>query len=199
MFKTFKSIVFQIFENDIIGSSAKESGSLRELIFPNEYKKGLPPQSFNIKIGNVLEKSVNCFVHDCLSISKVEVDKNDIKKEIGYSVQIDTIFEINGIVYYFEDKSNLNLDTEKSKVTFEKVNKILSYLRKRYKNVKGGILSFRFSTSFDVFSVKEPLKSSGFLYGYSDFFNILNINVSKKDWEDFMMEIGEFYINETNC
>ena len=103
------------------------------------------------------------------------------------------MFRLNDNIYYFEIKTNINLDTEKSKSTYNKILDIgekLQYIFPR-NEIKYSLLNLRFPTRFEVppTLIKEPLKSFDGFYGYADFFNLFDINIIEQQWIDLCKEI----------
>ena len=85
-------------------------------------------QSDNIKVGNGLEKLL-------IDIVKKNIELKDIKKKnIKGIKERDNIFmdEKKKKIIYAELKSNLNLDTEKSKDTVKKCEEIEKEIKKEY-------------------------------------------------------------------
>lgn len=180
-FNTFKEIVLEDVEKNIIKAQKKkkEDGSFGELLF-----KSFSLQSVNIKMGHVIERSWKKFV------SSVEGASIDSVNMIEGS-QVDILFDYNGTKYYFESKNNLNIDTEKTIATKNKVEKIKDFLLKENNNVVAKILMNRYSSNETAKFYKSPITKND-IYGYSQFFNIFGIEVTKEDWEDFFLEVGTY-------
>ena len=189
----FKKELIAEVDNTIINCSKKlkdENGSFCELLkFPN-----LSKQSVSIKMGNVLEKIYNKFLNSFDGVENLK----PVNKNIS-SHQIDLLFKKEDTIYYFESKLNLNLDTEKSKATINKVKTIESYLTKKYPNNKivAKLLSSRFDKSENVKFIKEKYIKKSDVFGYSDFFKLFDIMIRIKEWEDLFSEIGERIVEAT--
>jgi hypothetical protein len=181
-FNKFKEIIYEEVNNRIIIPSfeEKENGSFSELMFNK-----LSTQSVNIKMGNVLEESWKKF------ISLSEGVQLENKRKIEDS-QIDILFWFDN-VYYFECKNNINLDTEKSIATFNKIKKIEKFLKKDNDNVISKVLVNRYNTTANMKFYKTPLTKED-LYGYNDVFNIFGINVLKEEWESFFKDVGNYIL-----
>lgn len=183
-----ETIIEDINKNIILGASKKKStGSFGELLWGKT-----SVQSINIKMGNVLERSWNVFLDNITDVIKID-------KGMEYGSQIDVMFSYKDTVFYFESKNNVNLDTEKTIATKEKIVRIEYLLEKDYpdKIIISKVLSNRNSRTEMVNFYKKPFTQNDF-YGYSDFFDIFSIDVSKKDWETFFFEQGKRILEETN-
>lgn len=180
-FDTFKEIVYKDVQENIIKSQRKkkEDGSFGELLF-----KSFSLQSVNIKMGHVLERSWKKFVS---SIEGVFVENLNMIE----GSQVDILFDYNETKYYFESKNNLNIDTEKTIATKNKVEKIKDFLSKENDSVVAKILMNRYSSNETAKFYKHPIAKND-IYGYSQFFDIFGIVVTKEDWEDFFLEVGTY-------
>lgn len=180
-FENFKEILLKDVKDNIINSQTakKEAGSFGELLFSS-----FSMQSINIKMGHVLERSWKNFVS---SIEDASIDKTNMIE----GSQVDILFDFNGTKYYFESKNNLNIDTEKTIATKNKVFKIEEYLSKENSKVVAKILMNRYSSNETAKHYKTPITKND-IYGYSQFFDIFGIVVSKKDWEEFFLEVGTY-------
>ena len=85
-------------------------------------------QSDCIKLGNGLEKIFYDIVLQYTKLKDIKPKNKKGKKEK------DHLFcdETNKIIYYAEFKSNINLDTEKSKSTYQKCLNIVIELKEKY-------------------------------------------------------------------
>ena len=189
MFNEFKENFLNKVSN--INYKRKETGSLSELVFPSS------PNSFLIKIGGILE---NCFNEYAESRTERNL-KNYIKQHIynffGKNRDLDIIFEFNGKIYYFEVKSNLNLDTEKSKATADKVNEIGHFLEEFFpeKEIVYGVLSGRYGRRNEInHNIKDKLGEAS-IYGYKDFFELFGVSVSSEEWKEMFKEVHKYYKN----
>lgn len=90
-------------------------------------------QSQSIKLGIIMEKVLTDLILESNSNLKSIKPKNESGKKEKDHLFMD---ENNKIIYYSEIKSNLNLDTEKSKETSNKCIDIYNTLIKKYKNYK---------------------------------------------------------------
>lgn len=134
-------------------------------------------QSDCIKLGNGLEKIFYDIVLTYTKLKDIKPKNKKGKKEK------DHLFcdETNKIIYYAEFKSNINLDTEKSKSTYEKCLNIVRELEKKYPNytIEWGLIGCRYINNITI-PTKLKNKYNRIeknLYGINDYLNLLNINI----------------------
>jgi len=142
-------------------------------------------QSDSIKLGIAMEKLlVDIIINKNSNLENIKLH-NNIK---GISEK-DHLFknELKKEIYYAEIKSNLNLDTEKSKATSVKCLKILDELKAEYKdyNVKMYLVGIRYISKTQISKVinnKYTIIKNN-LVGINEYFNELNIdyNFSNED------------------
>jgi hypothetical protein len=162
----------------------KKSGSFSELLFSDMINY----QSINIKMGNVLERTWKKYINTCDGATLLDINKIE-----GY--QIDLLFEYNNVVYYFEIKNNTNLDTEKTKAVFNKINKMKDILTEKYnKRVECFVLSNRYDTHDNINHIKAPL-TKDMIFGYNDLLTLFGDNIEKQEWKIMMKEIGSLIID----
>ena len=151
-------------------------------------------QSDCIKLGTALEKV----------FSEIIMDKNrnlvniKPKNKKGFKEK-DHLFkdDENKIIYYAELKSNLNLDTEKSKSTIEKCKTIIEDLKKKYNDyeIKWCLIGLRYINFNEIPKVinkkYEEIKNN--LFGINDYFNLLKIdkNFNNKNYKKFLNETAK--------
>ncbi len=139
-------------------------------------------QSQNIKFGKVFEQ----FIKNVVNVVKGEViDIHFIDMPNGKVKDVDILFELNDVVYYFEVKCNLNLDSEKSKVTDQKIIKITNQLSKKYDNIVSGCLT----CWFDGVGVINKLETK--VYFMRDFLKIVGLTVSEEEYYNIFKELGK--------
>lgn len=161
----------------------KESGSLIELL-------RLPrTQSLMSKLGFALERALLKFVGKVPGVKDLRT-RDDVRL---YGHQLDVLFRYNTVVYYFEVKANLNLDTEKSKSVKKKLHDVGKRLRTRYPSnrVVCAVLSGRYARRGDVTHLKSPLTTRD-VHGYADFFDLFRTAVSPRRWEGLFRRIGAY-------
>ncbi len=189
----FKKILLTEENIDYLKDEKIESWNIKKLL-------GIKlSQSQSIKFGFVFQDLVKKLI---ISAGGVIIDKkfidiyntgNSGKKNKGLK-DVDILFSMNNIIYYFEMKTNLNLDSEKSKSTDIKVADITNWVIANYPDniVKAGVLSCWFK--------KEPnleVKVKNVFY-MEDLFGSLNINITREEYYSVMAEYGKCILERTS-
>lgn len=151
-------------------------------------------QSDCIKLGIGMEK----FLVDLILVYSHDL-KNIKEKNIKGFKEKDHLFidEKNKIIYYSELKSNINLDTEKSKTTSNKCLEIVKQLEETYKNyqIKWCLLGLRYLDYNEIPKVIRGkytnIKEN--LYGINQYLNILSISISftKEEYKKLLNKISD--------
>jgi hypothetical protein len=170
-------------------STKTEYGSTTHFL----YGKKKSSQSVVIKFGNGFETLLNEFSTEM----GVSSHFDEIKK-IG-DHQVDSLRLINGCLEYEEQKNNVNLDSEKSRVTIEKINYITDQLVKKYPQYK--VRGCMFHTM--VWEKKDSKKLELHYKKYTkngihvktmkEYFESLNIPVTKEQYEDLTNEVRSIF------
>lgn len=148
-------------------------------------------QSDCIKLGYAIEKIFYDIVREKTNLI-------DIKKKNKKGVkEKDHLFmdNIKKIIYYIEFKSNLNLDTEKSKSTYEKCVEISKELKNQYKDyeINWCLLGCRYVNKEEIprkIKIKyKPILNN--LFGINEYLEMLNvsINLTKKSYRELLNNI----------
>jgi len=189
----FKKILLTEENIDYLKDEKIESWNIKKLL-------GIKlSQSQSIKFGFVFQDLVKKLI---ISAGGVIIDKkfidiyntgNSGKKNKGLK-DVDILFSMNNIIYYFEMKTNLNLDSEKSKSTDIKVADITNWVIANYPDniVKAGVLSCWFK--------KEPnleVKVKNVFY-MEDLFGSLNIDITREEYYSVMAEYGKSILERTS-
>lgn len=146
-------------------------------------------QSDCIKLGNGFEKLLLDIIIKHTNLKNIKPKNKKGEKERDHLF----IDDINKIIYYAELKANLNLDTEKSKSTYQKCLLIEEELKKEYSDytIKWCLLGYRYFSQKDmkkiIISKYENIKNN--LYGINEYFEMLNIPFK------FTNETYKIYIN----
>lgn len=186
-FKNFEDRILKTIQNKRKTKCKKNSGSLIELL-----PKLASSQSIMIKIGNIFEEVINDYIKDVIKKnSQFSFLRFKCKK------QIDLVFKKNKTIYYFEIKSNINLDTEKTIKTKDKLEEIEELLSVKYPKhiINCKILNLRFTQKeleIDA-KFKKPLDIND-LIGYDSFFKLLEIKVSSSTWKNMFYKIQKIII-----
>jgi hypothetical protein len=104
---------------------------------------------------------------------------------------LDLVYTIGCCVYYFELKTNLNLDSEKNKATYDKINLVTEELKKIYpdKKVYGNLLSTWFSRN-DV--TKSNKINITFM---EELFELIGVKISSQEYYNLMKIFGSKLIS----
>ena len=132
-------------------------------------------QSQNIKLGNVME---NLF-HDTVSTHGDGFEPIETGIVEGQSQKDQCFINHNKkIVAYHEQKSNLQLDTEKRPATTSKVKKVKEELTQKFPGytVVGGVFAARYLSSSEPLAASIIKTYAGVqVYGVNEFLGVFNI------------------------
>ena len=149
-------------------------------------------QSESIRLGIAIE----CYLRDFIG-NKTGL-KNINKKNCKGQKQKDILFiDYNQkIIYYSEIKTNLNLDTEKSKSTYIKCQDIVKELEYEYKDfqIKWCLLGARYKDCNEISEKvkKKYIEIKDNLFGINEFFQMFDIDlvVSNKEYKELLNHIA---------
>jgi len=152
------------------------------------------PQSLNIKFGRAFEKWFHQAV--ILGNNDYEMMKCGVWREI--QKDLDLIFRDNQnkVIYYRELKCNIDLDTEKIVSTYEKVLYIQDHLRVKFPEYRIDVAILAWATyDKEEITAQSKIKKCS-RHGVpvedpSSFFDLININISKKEYYDYFRHIGK--------
>jgi hypothetical protein len=148
-------------------------------------------QSQSIKFGKVFEGFIKDIVKtqggELINEEYVDVYEIGTKTNKGKK-DLDICFIKGDTIYYFESKMNLNLDSEKSKVTDEKISQITNYLVKQNKgmNVVSGLI-----TSWYEREEGMSIKTKTNLFFMKDFLQIVGVDMGKNEYYEMMSDFGK--------
>lgn len=179
---------------EIIEANSKDTGGLGDLVFDKE--KVFPKQAMSIRIGHIMEISINEFLSDVFTPYAEELDES-IKSIAGYNIQRDVSVRKGNTVVVAEVKYNYNLDTEKSRAMADKMD-LLNIACKDSLKEKGltpiiCMVSLRYPNVNDVHKLKPALEGvrTQYMVGYSQFFNFFDIKVTKAMWDNLHAKFGK--------
>lgn len=145
-------------------------------------------QSDKIKLGTGMEQILRDFIINYnKDLENIRIEKKLKKGE----KEKDHIFkdEKNKIIHYAELKSNLNLDTEKSKSTSEKCLLIEKELKEKYigYTIKMYLVNLRYLVKKDIpkLILNKYSNIPENICGVNEYLNNLNINLNFKDDNDY--------------
>jgi len=158
-------------------------------------------QSQSIRFGKKFEKIVGDLIllakdteleeKTILDIYELN-DKNSIKTKGKKNV--DMIFKKNNKRYYFELKTNMNLDSEKSKITDEKIKQVTNYFEKKYnEKIISGCLTCWYGPEKKIVN---KLKTD--IYYMKDLFEILDFKITKEEYYTTFKKLGQKIIKMEN-
>ena len=145
-------------------------------------------QSDKIKLGTGMEKILSDFIVNCNE--DLKIIKNEKKNKKG-DKEKDHIFkdEKNKIIHYAELKSNLNLDTEKSKSTSQKCLLIEKELKEKYigYTIKMYLVNLRYLVKKDIpeLILNKYQNIPENICGLNEYLSNLGINYNFKDENEY--------------
>lgn len=155
-------------------------------------------QSQSIRFGHVFED----ILKDSLTYNNIEVldtrflyleTKGDSKRK---KTEADLLFRFNKTLYYFESKTNLNLDSEKCVATDKKINDITNHLISHMKEFKCDNIISGCITCWYEADIKLHNKLKTKIFFMKDFFELIHYNVTEREYNNTMLKLGE-KINES--
>ena len=178
-----------IYIKNVISNPNKDKNSLSYLV------TACKSQSDCIKFGNAVESIFRDLV---IHLSTFNL-KNCKPKNIQGKKERDHLFcdHNKKIIYYAELKSNINLDTEKSKATSKKCLEIVEELKKEYKNyeIRWCLFACRHLLYEDIPSVikRKYTSISDNVYGVNQFMSMMGINYvfSEENYIKFLNYMGD--------
>ena len=150
-------------------------------------------QSDCIKLG------IGCEKLFCDIILKNTSCTNIKRKNKKGQKETDHLFcdEENKVIYYAELKANINLDTEKSKSTYQKCLQIESELKEEYPGyeIKWCLLAFRFIDYEKIPQLiqKKYIEIKDNLFGINQYLKLLNIDLefSEETYSSLLNQIAD--------
>lgn len=183
----------EITDNILSETTMSEPGGLPFLLLGS-----VPSQhSIWIKLGRNFEEWFKVVAEDC---GMILLQDGVVKNVIGdKSKDIDFIFkcEEDETIYYYEDKSNLELDTEKLPATISKVKSIHKYLEKTYPGytIKSSIFHWSIWNKDELpnkynTKIKECMENGVDVSWPEDLFKILNTKITEEEYNSMFKEMG---------
>lgn len=179
---------FLINEDNIKLMNVKKNNNFNVKKLLNNYNLD---QSQVIRFGKIFENFIKNLIksknYKLINEELIDINGNGLNKNKGKK-ELDICFIKNDNIFYFESKLNLNLDSEKSKATDDKISKINDYLINENKN-------------FSVFSMlitcwweKEEgmlIKTKTKIFFMKDFLELLDIKSTKEEYYKMMSDFGK--------
>ena len=148
-------------------------------------------QSQSIKFGNIFQTIIKDIVKskggEVLTQKFADVyGVGETKLNKGHK-DIDIWFLLDGKMYYFEAKTNLDLDSEKSKATDTKVEDITQWMKNNYVDyeIYSGVLSCWWDKEPGL-----PVKVKNVVF-MKEFFEIIGVDISSEEYYHIMKEFGQ--------
>lgn len=185
-----RQMAISIFKSDI---TITECGSVIYLL----YGPVKSTQSLNIKFGNEIEDLLNEFSKLCGL--NIPYKRNHM---IGQH-QIDTLIVENEYIEYREQKSNTKLDTEKIAITINKIINVSEELKTLYPNkpIKYFVHHTTVWEEEDAVSYKskykEFRKNGVEVFFMKDYFEQLNVDITKEEFYNLFIDIGQIIDGKT--
>ena len=146
-------------------------------------------QSECIRLGIGCEKLISVLIMKYANVINIKKKNEKDKKEKDHLF----MDRDNKVIYYAEIKSNINLDTEKLKVTYKKCQDIVLELKEEYPEyeIKWCLVALRY---LEYDNIPNTIKSkysniSENLYGINDYLKLLDIHLI------FTQEIYKTFLN----
>ena len=152
-------------------------------------------QSQSIKFGKIFETFLKNLIinkgFELMYTTPLDVNNEGLPTKKGKK-ELDICFKHNNAIIYQEVKTNLNLDSEKSKITDGKIINITNYLKDNNEGVSvfNGIITCWWE--------KEPglsITPKTNVMFMKDFFHILGFNITKDEYYTLMREFGKKFNN----
>ena len=183
----------QIINNNVyvknsFSNKKKDFNSLSYLI-----KKDIS-QSDCIKLGNGVERVIQDIISECSLFENIKTSftkKGDKEKDHLFK---DTT---NKVIYYAELKSNINLDTEKSKSTYLKCQFIFDELKEAYPDyeIKWCLLAYRYINKVEIPKsvANKYSKISSNLFGINEYLEMLGIEMrfDENSYVKFLNDVSD--------
>ena len=148
-------------------------------------------QSQSIRFGKIFENFIKSLIkskgYELVNEQLVDVYGAGSKTNKGKK-DLDICFVKDDNIFYFESKLNLNLDSEKSKATDDKISEITDYLITENKGVSV------FSGLITCWWEKEKgmsITTKTNLLFMKDFLELLDIKYTKEEYYDMMSDFGK--------
>ena len=188
---SFEGINSVILNNEYVkntkSNKKKDTSSLSYLV------KKLLSQSDCIRLGNGAEKVLSDLVLKFTTLKNIKPKNSKGKKERDHLF----VDETKKIIYYAELKSNINLDTEKSKSTYNKCIAIVNELHEQYPDyqIKWCLLALRYLSFDDIQPIikKKYETIHGNVFGVNQYLDMLNIDFkfTQQQYTDFINNLAD--------
>jgi hypothetical protein len=130
--------------------------------------------------GNILQKTASDYAKS--------MGAKIYKGKVG-TIDIDNLWEYNGICYDFESKANINLDKGKSRETKSELydkKKVTEHSTRNEIPVISGIIVWTKPTEEKAHKLAKPSLKETKMFGYIDFFQIFGVTMTEQQYKDMI-------------
>jgi len=148
-------------------------------------------QSQSIRFGKLFEKFIKDLAkskgYQIINEKLIDVFNTGTKTNKGKK-DLDICFTKDNTIFYFESKTNLNLDSEKSKATDKKIFDITNFLIKENKDedIYSGLITCWYEKEEGM-----NIKTKTNLLFMKDFFKLIGIETTKDEYYSIMSDFGQ--------
>ena len=138
-------------------------------------------QSECIRLGTAMESALSQITEQKTTKNLKNIKPPNKKGKKEKDILFEDLDQI--IIWYFEAKSNIELDTEKLAVTVKKIKEL-----KKDNNYAGGLLALRWLSKKDIpENLAKKYKDLGDdeIYGVNDYFNAVDVPYNFKDYDEY--------------
>lgn len=148
-------------------------------------------QSQSIKFGKVFETFLKTLItnkgYELIYTTPLDVDNKGLSTIKG-TKELDVCYKHKNIIYYLEVKTNLMLDSEKTKITDGKIINITNYIKDNNVGISvfNGIITCWWEKEPGL-----PITPKTNVIFMKDFFHKLGFNITKDEYYTLMCEFGK--------
>lgn len=187
---------FNVLKNNVSGikiSKTNGGNAIKDLLFP---ALRFSPQSISIKFGILIEKTFNeVFGSNRCNSLRLEFCEW-ARKNNEESKELDYLEEIDGVIYHFEVKCNIDVDSDKKKMVEKRVRAVKRFFAERHPEFK--VVSALFCMRNPTGECAKNRANKDYhipVMGYCEVFAIFGIKVSPKCWEENFKEVGDVILS----
>jgi hypothetical protein len=148
-------------------------------------------QSQSIRFGKIFENFIKSLIkskgYELINEELIDVYRTGSETNKGKK-DLDICFIKDDNIFYFESKLNLNLDSEKSKTTDDKISEITDYLITENKDVN--VISGLITCWWEKEEGMSITTKTNLLF-MKDFLELLDIKSTKKEYYTMMSDFGK--------
>jgi hypothetical protein len=147
-------------------------------------------QSLYISLGNYLEKAINIYAKTNINLIVINTKIKKGEHQLDFYAKN----RKDKLIFYVEIKSNINLDTEKTKGTIRKINDVIEDLssknkQKKYK-VNGGLLALKYLYKTEIPNHFKTKYKNINLFGLNDFLDLIGVKkLTNKEYDKCLLTL----------